>query len=237
MTVDSDVYIYHLIDPKNDEIRYVGKTIYPEHRYSKHLRDKTRTWRGKWIRSLLSRGLEPFMEIVETVPAGDDWAARERWWITKMREGGCRLTNCTDGGEGSHGRECTLETRRKIGQANKGCPGSMLGKAHSKETREKIGRASRSRTYGEETREKHRQLMLGNTINLGRDFGEAFREKMSRITRGELNGSSKLTAIEVVQIRDGFTDGVGAAELAETFGVSCGTIYTIVARRSWKHLE
>lgn len=53
--------------------------------------------------------------------------------------------------------------------------------------------------------------------------------------RGEANGAAKLTAADVMVIR-GSAGAVSQTELAARFGVTCGAIWRIVHRRTWRHL-
>jgi len=97
-------YIYALHCPIADTVRYIGKTNNPGKRLKSHLSAaRTNAYKhhaSAWIRKLLSVGLEPRMEIIETVEEGESWQAAERSWILKATENGWKLTNSTAGGEG-----------------------------------------------------------------------------------------------------------------------------------------
>ena len=55
--------------------------------------------------------------------------------------------------------------------------------------------------------------------------------------KGELNGNSKLTASDVIAIRQAFKPHVVTREiLAKKYGVSPTTIKDVTNRKSWKHL-
>jgi len=100
------VYIYALIDPRDDKIRYIGKSINPEQRYERHLHEKeTNAGKVGWISGLQIRGMQPEMKILE-VANEKNWKKRERWWIERGREFGWPLLNITPGGEG--GRRTSL---------------------------------------------------------------------------------------------------------------------------------
>lgn len=54
---------------------------------------------------------------------------------------------------------------------------------------------------------------------------------------GEEHGSSKLTAVDVIKIRDSYKTGtVTQLSLARQFGVSKSAIMMIVTNRNWRHL-
>lgn len=56
------------------------------------------------------------------------------------------------------------------------------------------------------------------------------------IPRGQRVGTSKLTDVEVLAIRQRFDDGEARGALATAFGVSLVTICRIVNREGWKHV-
>jgi len=114
----SDVtYIYSLVDPRDGAHRYVGKTSYPMRvRLAAH---KYAAKRGnlpvnRWARKVANINFGPVINWLETVDAGDDWAAREKFWIAEFRRRGAKLLNLTDGGEGLTGHVFTEEHRGKI---------------------------------------------------------------------------------------------------------------------------
>lgn len=93
-----EVIIYGLIDPRNNQIRYVGKTIQSLRvRLRNHITDKPKnnTYKYNWIQSLLKDGLEPNIFEIERCRQ-DTWVEREKHWISKIEN----LTNLTTGGEG-----------------------------------------------------------------------------------------------------------------------------------------
>lgn len=108
-------FIYVLKCPSTGEIRYVGKTESPTRRLSRHMRDSANGAShhcGRWIRKLLSAGLKPVMEIVRVLEASQNWQEAEIQEIRRHKEQGCRLTNCTDGGEGATLTDPDLVARR-----------------------------------------------------------------------------------------------------------------------------
>lgn len=57
-------YIYALIDPRNNIIRYIGKSIYPFKRYLNHLCEKKDAPKNRWIKRLKNRNLKPNIKIL-----------------------------------------------------------------------------------------------------------------------------------------------------------------------------
>jgi excinuclease UvrABC nuclease subunit len=77
---DSNVYIYCLKDPRNNEIRYVGKAVNLEKRLYGHIHNgKDRNiHKTNWIQSILNEGLEPIIEELEIV-SFSKWENREKY--------------------------------------------------------------------------------------------------------------------------------------------------------------
>lgn len=104
--------IYRLVDPRTNKTRYVGKTrdianrqrrYLAGHGHNPHMRN--------WLRLLISAGLKPRIEIVQSClyRLGD----AERYWIAEYRRKGCDLLNQTDGGDS--GQLISDESRAKLG--------------------------------------------------------------------------------------------------------------------------
>jgi len=94
-------YIYGLYEVgKEEEIRYVGKTLNPEKRLIEHIHDNKNTYKTYWIRSITKRGGSINFKIIELTD-DDNWQDREKYWINKFRNKiGNKLTNYSLGGEG-----------------------------------------------------------------------------------------------------------------------------------------
>lgn len=104
-------FIYTLIDPTTNEIRYVGKANNPERRLSSHIyqhSDASNPHKHNWIKKLRRQGLRPIMQIVE-ICADSEWKQREKYWIAKYRKSNHKLLNISaggdDGGKSDEGRE------------------------------------------------------------------------------------------------------------------------------------
>lgn len=100
---------------------YCGKTVLKSNRrFAQHrnaaLKHPT-TPIAKWLNEC---GDHVRVQVMEHVVASDDWAARERFWISMIRllyPGGA---NITAGGDGTPGNVQTAEARAKIGASKKG---------------------------------------------------------------------------------------------------------------------
>lgn len=99
------VYIYGLLDPVDQKLRYIGKTKNPHSRKANHFKAMANRTvkRGltarlrEWSDALLDKGFEPEFVLLEA--AEDNWAEVEISWIETMRLQGHPLLNCFDGGQ------------------------------------------------------------------------------------------------------------------------------------------
>lgn len=178
-------FIYALNDPRDGRMRYIGKANDPRDRLSKHLNSaNSQDHRGAWIRSLLSQGLKPELEILMEVPL-EGWEEIEKRFIQVFRAV-VDLTNSADGGESvMDGRKHSESARLKMSRAHTGktlspehCAKiSAANKNPSKETRDKIRAFQKSKKVSAETRAK---LSVANTG-----------KKPSSETRAKMRASSK----------------------------------------------
>jgi hypothetical protein len=126
-----NVFIYALSDPRNNQIRYIGKSNNPKDRYKNHFnsaRDKN-THKRNWINSLRKDRYRPELIIIDEVPV-DSWQYWEKFYISLFKTWGFSLVNYTSGGDGStfgnkgsfkkgniphnKGVPCSEETKQKI---------------------------------------------------------------------------------------------------------------------------
>ncbi len=139
--------IYALTD-SNGAWRYIGKTEKPlARRLRSHMSEARRGVRRhvyNWIRSLESA---PGALEVERCGSPEELEAAEMEWIAEARRLGVRLTNATDGGEGSAGRKIGADTREKMSAAKRGRPSPP----QSAESRERTAAFHRGRKRSPET--------------------------------------------------------------------------------------
>lgn len=110
------VFIYALVDPRTDEVRYVGKTSRPiSWRVSGHVSEAKRgshRYVCRWLKTLLDEGMTP-TPILLVQATRKTWKQWERRFIKWFRGMGCPLTNLSDGGEGASGYKYTKEQRER----------------------------------------------------------------------------------------------------------------------------
>jgi hypothetical protein len=93
-------YIYCLIDPRNGEVRYIGKTVNPLTRKYQHVCKQSKdedNFRTRWINKLLKLKLKPIFKVLE-VCSIDQFELRETYYISVYKSE--KLTNSDDTGQG-----------------------------------------------------------------------------------------------------------------------------------------
>lgn len=94
-------YIYTLTDPRDNSIRYVGRTANPKARLTAHINSIPGEGRvtnegeakSAWVGNLRSNGLLPIMSIIDEADCKEDCAAKESLWIDSYLNNGCDLLN------------------------------------------------------------------------------------------------------------------------------------------------
>lgn len=165
------VSIYKLIDPTTSSIKYIGSTHKPlKKRLTDHLSDARRgqkNYRCNWIRSLLSKGFYPSIDIIEKVNY-EQRDEKEKYWISYY--GRENLVNGTDGGGGVSGLLVSDETRKKLSISHKGQvpwnKGISSDTAHLKDFQFKEGDipCNKDALCSNETRDKISKTKNGKSI-------------------------------------------------------------------------
>jgi group I intron endonuclease len=156
-------YIYTLIDPITNAVRYIGKTNNIKSRLKTHIicSKNKKTHKDFWIQRLLKLGVKPIIEVLEEIEIGCDWQSAEIYWISQFKLWGFNLVNSTDGGENPPKlKRHNDKTREKLSVIKKeyfkGKNHHRLGVKLTKEHLDKIKETKRKREYriSEETKNK-----------------------------------------------------------------------------------
>lgn len=103
-------FIYALVDPKTQEVRYVGKADDPQKRFASHLNDTSNPYKAFWIRQLKAQGYIPTLKILEEVEGAMGFV-KESQWIKYYWEKGHNLTNSNSQLYMSNKKDEILNTR------------------------------------------------------------------------------------------------------------------------------
>lgn len=184
------MFIYVLLDPREGNLTcYVGKTKDPKTRYARHLSERSRTRKSRWIQHLAGHSLKPEMQFLEEVE--DNWKQRERFWIQEMRDRGFTVVNHTGGGDGP---EFGLddEARKRLSDAVKRRFFGDAGEAYRQRVSEATTRANLKRAtegkykpLSDAHREKLRAASVGNAARKGMTNSETTRLAISLANKGK----------------------------------------------------
>lgn len=111
--------IYGLVDPRNNQLRYIGKTEIGQSRLLEHLKAKSLikdTHKDRWLKQLLFNNLKPEFIVIEEFDDPNELFAAEEFWYEYFIGLGCNLTNSTKCGRGTRGYKHKEETIEKLKQ-------------------------------------------------------------------------------------------------------------------------
>lgn len=169
--MNNTIYIYGLVDPRTQELRYVGKTNNIKQRYSFHLTSRKRTHVSNWIKNLKTSGIKPEIFVIEESDK-DNWREAEKFHINYFRYIGANLVNLADGGGGISGYNHSQQARQRMSDSWKARPRAQ----------EQLRQIQELRT-GIKFTEEHRKKLA--EAKLGRKWSEASRIKVSKTRRGK----------------------------------------------------
>ena len=185
-------YCYALFDERGAPF-YIGKGKGYRafnHKYMPRS-SRNRYRRNKLLKTIKTIGDCPVVMIRENISEREAFVLEAALIKAIGRFPNGPLVNMTDGGEGVSGRRHSAEARARIGASAKTrntgrTPSeetrrklSEAGRKHvvSQETRDKIGRAHKGRTYTDEA--------LANIRHGSQNRGDAWRAKLSAVNRGK----------------------------------------------------
>jgi group I intron endonuclease len=163
-------YVYMYMDPRNNLPFYIGKG--KNKRYLKHLhetKENTENYK-KWayIQGLRNKGLEPFViKYIDNISEIDAYNLEtvliQIYGRKGIDENGILTNICIDNRPPStKGRTPSIETKKKIAEAQRGEKHRLYGKQIPNETKEKMSLAARGEKnafYGKKHSDDSRKLM------------------------------------------------------------------------------
>lgn len=206
----SQYLVYGLVDPRDNELRYVGLSTRGMRRPKEHLSAdgrKGNRWVCRWLRVLHTAGLSPYILILRFCATPEETKTQERSLISLFKLAEFPLTNLTDGGDGTLGLKQSPKVKEALRLANTGrkqpaeerlrraiaCTGVKrspafcdklrrlkTGLVHTDETKAKI---SRARTGSFKLSPEHKEkLRIANT---GRKHTAAWKARMRELNLGK----------------------------------------------------
>ena len=171
-------YIYGLFALESPhEIRYIGYSINCEERYKEHIRDvkreKVKTYKKKWINSVLKKGDDIGMVIIDSLSGLNEIKELEKYYINNYLSSEFRITNGTIGGDGG---VFTEEVRKKLSESSK-------GKKMSEESKIKISESRKGKKLSEEHKRKISET--NKRLGIRIDMTPEVRQKLSEANKGK----------------------------------------------------
>lgn len=159
----SQFLVYGLIDPRNNDLRYVGKSARGMKRPKEHLSPSGRkgeTHKARWLRQIYSdeRRL-PIILIIRECKSELDAFEHEIAVISIFNKAGFNLTNLSNGGEGAGiGHLVREDTKKKIAERTR-------FRMQSKEARDHLRELQLGKKETEESVEKNRRAQKGKILS------------------------------------------------------------------------
>jgi len=107
------------------------------------------------------------------------------------------------------------------------------------------GEGTSGRTHSQKTKNKISKSLIGNKYNLGNKASSETRRKMSIVHIGEKNAKAKLTAQDVIAIRNYHKNNKNISknifkellEIYQKYHLSISGLEKIIYRKTWKHIS
>lgn len=251
--------IYGIYDPRNRLIRYIGKTtLGVVSRWRIHKRSLIKgTHYNKRLQylhdKLLKHGLGNLRYRVLEYCKEDNLSDLEVRWISLARKKGMDICNVSDGG-GMRGFTHSEETRRKISEAKRGKPNVFTSEGRASFIRKQKARVPTQkqlealrlgRTDPVIVRKMKEAVSKAGRRRAGIPLGDAHKRSIREAKRNPLCSArgtkqhlAKLDDGKVYEIRCKYAagDGYSLKRLADVYGVTCSTIFSLIKGRTWKHV-
>lgn len=209
------IMIYYIYQIKNkvNEKKYIGKTVNPCKRWSRHSnypfsKTNKKDECPKLYAAIRKYGINWFeFTILREYNSHKECCQAERDFI-KLLDTIKNGYNISEGGEG----------------VRAGIHHPFYGKKHTKESRNKISLSKKGKKMGPASKERKAKISA------------ALKGKERTKTKGENNPASKLKADEITVIRKLVNEGKTITEVSKQFSVSRTLIKLIVDYKAWSHI-
>lgn len=152
-----EMFVYGLVDPTNQQLRYIGLSSNGLDRPNSHFRvsqlaKDTNLHKRRWIENLLKQNLKPEIVILERCNNREELAEAEVFQIQYYRSIGANLVNLAAGGDLGNTVPRSAETRQKMSASK------VKQWAENKEYKQKMANMFKEYWAKPESRELQRQL-------------------------------------------------------------------------------
>lgn len=227
------IYIYGLIDPRDNRVRYIGKTNNLKLRLKQHFHETKLTLKANWIKSLKKQKLKPSIQIID-VATELDWKTKEQYWISMFPD----LLNMTSGGEGNSDKFCRLR-----GQFHSNSKLSEFQVLKIIELYKYTNLSSFDLCKIFNVKQITINCIIGGKswkhLTNGVKTESCFKKKNPN-KNGKQNGNfrgSKLSIKDVLDIKEMLNNNVKNVNIAKIYGVTPLTISKIKNNKSWRHID
>lgn len=227
--------IYKITNLINGKI-YVGQAQDIEMRWEQHINSAKRGERQVIYHAMRKYGIDNFaFEVLEQCSL-DKLEEREIHYIetlnTYLHAENSNGYNMTLGGGGIRGHKHTEETKRKIGESEKGEKNHLYGKRLSFEHRRKISESEKGKIISEEHRKRISESNRGKTLSeetkqkisessKGVAKTEEHKERISQAKKGKHKGANNSNSKKVMCENKEFSC---VRECAEYYAINYGTM-------------
>ena len=222
--------LYGLYHPLTDELRYLGKTSQRlAKRFSSHLNPSPgsrQTHVYRWICALKREGLVPVCRELGTANSESALNTLEMWAITEAHKLGIRLTNLTEGGEGTSGWHHTAIAKQLIAQATSGPRPASQGRKHT-QWRDDIDTETILKRIREGAKRQDIAKELGiSPTFLGRRLNVHRRTHGDHVARDPLyNNRKQKPPLDLAHVAEQLQGGMNVKTIAATLGMDEHTLH------------
>jgi len=213
--------IYALVDPRTNEIRYIGQTKQNlNRRLTRHIIDANRkkTHKDCWIFNLKQKNVKPIIELIDEVNE-NDWSFWEQHYISLYKYWGFDLTNHTIGGEGKPSYPAWNKGIKQFEDVKLKISNTLKGKHCSINTEIKKGqRISKNTEFKKGQKPWNR--------NKKHSFKSI--EKMRKSHLGQISANRNLSFKDAENIRTLRKEGMKIKDIAKQYNISITSIKAII---------